>query len=98
MKGFSSLKDFTRYGNLYALSCLLSNESFWFNGDLYDACESKDIEKLQRSLISAYPPIREFVFVIDWEKLAESASVIWKLGNDEHNRLIERLGLLGGEV
>jgi hypothetical protein len=98
VKGFSSPEDFTRYGNLYALSCLLSSENFWFNGDLYDACKSKDIKKLQRCLISAYPPMREFAFVINWEKLAESAIVIWEFGRDEHNRLIEKLGLLGGKA
>ncbi len=94
MKGFTSQEDFARYGNLYALSCLLSTQDFWFCGDLYEACEAKDIKKLQRCLISAYPPMQEFAFVIDWEKLADSAITVFEFGNKEHNLLLERLGLI----
>lgn len=83
-----------RYGNLYALSCLLSCEDFWFSGDLREACDARDIENLQRHLIKAYPPVREFISVIDWEKLAESALAVLDFGTDEHNLLLRKLGLL----
>ena len=94
MKGFPSEKEFTRYGNLYALSCLLSSQEFWFCGDLYEACEAKDLEKLRKRLINSYPPIWEFSAVVDWEKLAESAITVYNFGREEHNLLLERLGLI----
>lgn len=90
----SPLKERIRYGNLHALSCLLSCEDFWFNGVLYQACQAKDFESLQRHLTKAYPPVREFISVIDWEKLAESAIAVLDFGTDEHNRLLRKLGLL----
>jgi hypothetical protein len=91
------LKERTRYGNLYTLSCLLCCEDFWFNGDLREACQAKDFESLQRHLTKAYPPVREFISVIDWQNLASSAIAIRNFGADEHNRLLGRLGLLRGE-
>ena len=94
MKGFTSKEDFTRYGNLYALSCLLSSQDFWFCGDLYEACEAKDFEKLRKHLIKSYPPIWEFSSVIDWKKLTDSAITVYDFGNKEHNLLLERLGLV----
>ncbi len=94
MKGFTSEEDFARYGNLYALSCLLSSQDFWFCGDLYEACEAKDFEKLRKYLIKSYPLMWEFSSVIDWEKLTDSAITVYEFGNKEHNLLLERLGLI----
>ncbi len=85
------LKERIRYGNLHALSCLLSSEEFWFCGDLYQACQAKDFENLRGHLIKSYPPIWQFSSVINWEKLAESAISIYEFGLAEHNRLLEGL-------
>jgi hypothetical protein len=94
MKGFTSKQEFIRYGHLFALSSLLSSEDFWFNGGLLDACTKKDYEKLRELLVEAVPLLQEFANVIDWRQLAESASKVYEFGRDEHNFLLERLGLI----
>ena len=95
MKGFSSEFEFKRYGHLFALSLLLSSgEEFWFNGELYQACESHDLAKVRKTLIEANPSIWMFADVIGWGEVAQSALAIYKSSNAEHNSLLERLNLL----
>lgn len=97
MKGFASEIEVKRYAHLFALSLLLSQgEDFWFDGELYEACENRDLKKVRRALVKANPAMWMFADLIDWAELAKSAITIWTQSKDEHNALLERLGLLSG--
>lgn len=94
MKDFTSELQFKRYANLFALSLILSRgEEFWFNGELYQACEAGDLKKIQRILVQANPLTWIFVGAINWAEVARSAVAIYEKGNDEHNALLTRLNL-----
>lgn len=95
MRGFSSESEFKRYGHLFALSLLLSSgQEFWFNGQLYQACESHDLAEVRKTLIKANPSMWMFADAIDWEEVTRSALAIYESSNAEHNSLLERLNLL----
>lgn len=101
MKDFTSEFEFKRYANLFALSQILARgEQFWFGGELYQACESKNLSKIRRMLLQANSAAWIFLDAIDWAEVARSAVAIYEKGNDEHNALLTRLNLLsdGGEA
>jgi hypothetical protein len=101
MKGFSSKQDFVRYGHLFALSSLLSNQGFWFNGDLFSACTEKDYERLRELLIEAVPSLQEFADVIDWKQLAGSAIKVYDAEQEEFQVLenhVKRIILLAKKI
>ncbi len=100
MKDFTSEFDFKRYANLFALSQILSRgEQFWFNVELYQACEAGDLKRIRSILVQANATIWMFVDAVNWPEVARSAVAIYHKSNDEHNALLTRLSLLsdGGE-
>lgn len=98
MRGFTSEYEFKRYAYLFTLSLLLSGgKEFWFCGELYQACESKDYDKLRKLLIKLDSSVWIFADSIDWEEVTRSALVIHEFGNNEHSFLLERLDLLKGD-
>lgn len=100
MRIFPSAFEFKRYGHLYALSLLLSEgQKFWFGGELFQACESGDFEKLRKLLIKTNPSLWMFAEEVDWAEVSRSALKIHESSIDEHNSLLKRLDLLkGGEA